>query len=348
MAELFRKSISRSDLLRRIGAITQAGGTRLVELQDGKERGVRAIEFDTGTGFRFTVLADRAMDVFSASYCGRSLCWHSVAGAVAPQYFDPRGLGWLWAFPGGLVTTCGLAQVGGACIDEGEELGLHGRISCIPAANVSHGTRWEGGDCILFAEGTVVEGRIFGWKQQLTRRITAKLGENRFFIHDMVENIGYEPCPHMILYHCNIGYPVLDAGSRLVAPTQSVKPLNKITESDVEYATFSGPTPGYSERVYDHTMKPDKDGMVRAALVNEGFDNGRGIGVYVQYRHSQLPRFTQWKMLGEGTYVVGMEPGNCSVLGRAAARKAGELVILQPQESREYELEVGLEGRNDE
>jgi len=345
MAVLFGKTISRSDLLRRIGSISQAGGTRLIELQDGTERGVRAIDFDTGTGFRFTVLADRAMDVLSASYCGRSLCWHSVAGAAAPQYFDPRGLGWLWTFPGGLVTTCGLAQVGGACVDEGEELGLHGRISGIPAANVSHGTRWEGDDCILFAEGSLVEGRIFGWKQQLTRRITAKLGENRFFIHDVVENIGYEPCPHMILYHCNIGYPVLDAGSRLISPTQSVKPLNEITESDMEYSPFTGPMPGYSERVYDHTMKPDENGMVRAALVNDAFDNGRGIGVYVLYPYSQLPRFTQWKMLGEGTYVVGMEPGNCSVLGRAAAREAGELVILQPQEKREYDMEVGLEGK---
>ena len=345
MAELFGKHISRSDLLRRIGNIAQAGGTRLVELKDGKERGVRAIEFDTGTGFRFTVLADRAMDVFSASYCGRSLCWHSVAGAAAPHYFDPRGLGWLWTFPGGLVTTCGLVQAGGACTDEGEELGLHGRVSGIPASNVSHGTRWEGDDCILFAQGTVVEGRIFGWKQQLIRRITAKLGESRFFIRDVVENIGYEPCPHMIVYHCNIGYPVLDAGSRLVAPTQAVKPLNKATEADMEYSPFSGPTPGYSERVYDHAMKPDGNGMVRAALVNDALDGGRGLGVYLQYCHSQLPRFTQWKMLGEGTYVVGMEPGNCSVLGRGAARKAGELVILQPQEAREYELEVGVEGR---
>ena len=343
MAELFKKNLSRGELLRKIGNLSQVGGTRCVELQEGAERGVCAIDFDTGTGFRFTVLPDRAMDVVAASWCGRSLCWHSVSGASAPAYFDPRGKEWLWSFPGGLVTTCGLAQAGGACVDDGDDLGLHGRVSGIPAANVSHGTRWDGDDCIMSAQGTITEARIFGWKQRLTRTITAKLGENRFFIHDVVENIGFEPCPHMILYHCNIGYPVLDAGAKLVTPTQSVKPLNPATEKDAEYATFSGPVPNYSERVYDHTLKADANGMVRAALVNDAFGNGRGIGVYLSYKLAQLPRFTEWKMLGEGTYVVGMEPGNCSVLGRAAARKAGELVFLQPQETREYDLEIGLE-----
>ena len=347
MGVLFNKGYSRKDLLRKIGNISQAGGTRCVELQEGPERGVRAIDFDTGTGFRFTVLPDRAMDVFSASHCGRSLCWHSPSGPVAPQYNDPRGLGWLWTFPGGLVTTCGLTQVGGPCNDNGEALGLHGRVSTIPAANVCHGTRWEGDDCILFAEGTVAEARIFGSQIRLSRRITAKLGENRFFIRDVVENIGYDPCPHMILYHCNIGYPVLDAGAMLVSPTKSVRPLNDVTANDMEYSKFSGPVPNYSERVYDHTLQPGTNGSVRVALVNETFDNGpgrpAGLGVYVQFKLSQLPRFTQWKMLGEGAYVVGMEPGNCSVLGRAAAREAGELVTLRPQETREYDLEIGVE-----
>ena len=346
MPAIFDKSMSRNELMRKIGAVSQVGGTRSVELQEGSERGVRAIDFDTCTGFRFTVLPDRGMDIFSASYCGCSLCWHSPAGAPAPPYYDPSGLGWLKSFYGGLVVTCGLTQVGQPCADKDEELGLHGRVSSIPARNVCHGTRWEGEECILYAEGSVIQASIFGPQLKLTRRITAKLGESRFFIRDEVENIGHEPCPHMILYHCNIGYPVLDDGSKLVTPTESVTPLNEDSERDMEYSLFTGPVPNYVERVYDHKLKPNADGTVRAALVNEKFGGGRGIGVYINYRHDQLPRFTQWKMLGEGTYVVGMEPGNCSVKGRAAAREAGELVILQPAEKREYELEIGLETPN--
>lgn len=334
---------SRKELLRRIGNMSQAGGTRSVELQEGSERGVRAIDFDTGTGFRFTVLPDRGMDIFDASYCGCSLCFHSLTGAVAPAYYQQQGFSWLWGFYGGLVHTCGLTQVGTPVMDGDEELGLHGRVSHIPARNVSHGTRWEGDDCIMFAEGIVREARIFAAKLQLTRRITARLGENRFFIHDEVENIGYEPAPHMILYHCNIGYPVLDDGARVVTPTESVKPLNDITVDDMEYVKLSGPVADYEERCYEHTLKPDKNGMIRLALVNDAFDGGRGIGVYISYKFEQLPRLIQWKMLGEGTYVVGLEPANCTVKGRVYAREEDDLVVLQPGEKREYDLEIGVE-----
>jgi len=343
MPAIFGTNYRRDDLLRKTGNVSQLGGTRLVELQEGPERGVRAIDFDTGTGFRFTVLPDRGMDVFSASWRGRSLCWHSPAGVAAPAFYEPQGLGWLRTFPGGLVVTCGLTQAGTPGVDGTEELGLHGRASCIPARNVSHGTRWEGDECALFAQGTVVEASIFRPQITLTRTVTARLGEHRLFIHDEVENIGYAPCPHMIVYHCNIGFPVLDDGSRLISPTESVRPLNAEAQADADYARFGGPERGYGERVYDHTLKPGPDGMVRVALVNEAFDGGRGIGVYLRYSHEQLPRFTEWKMLGEGTYVVGMEPGNSSVTGRLAARDKGELAVLEPHERRVYDLEIGLE-----
>ena len=342
MPALFDRNYSRNDLLRKIGNVTQLGGTRSVELQDGSERGVRAVDFDTGTGFRFTVLPDRAMDIFSASYCGRSLCWHSPSGAVAPSYYEPQGLGWLRSFPGGLVVTCGLTQAGGPCTDAGEDLGLHGRVSNIPARNVCHGTCWEGDAVVMFAEGNVVQASLFGHQLRLTRRITARIGENRLFLSDCVENIGFEPAPHMIVYHCNFGFPVIDEGTRLISPTESVQPLNADTEKDMVYDTFSGPMPHYSERVYDHKVRPAADGTVRLELRNDSFDSGRGLGAYMTYDYAQLPRLTQWKMLGEGAYVVGLEPGNSSVKGRAAAREKGELVELAPGESRQYALEIGV------
>jgi len=342
MPALFNRNYSRNDLLCKIGNLTQLGGTRSIELQDGTERGVRAVEFDTGTGFRFTVLPDRAMDIFSASYCGRSLCWHSPTGAVAPMYYEPQGLGWLRSFYGGLVVTCGLTQTGRPCTDNDEELGLHGRVSNIPARNVSYGTHWEGDEAVMFAEGTVIQASLFGHQLKLTRRVSAAIGENRLFLRDRVENIGFEPAPHMIVYHCNFGFPLIDEGTRLISPTESVRPLNEVSEQDMVYDTFTGPVPHYSERVYDHTVRPDDSGMVRLELRNDSFDSGRGFGAYMLYDYRQLPRLTQWKMLGEGAYVVGLEPGNASVTGRAAAREAGELVELEPGEAREYCLEIGV------
>ncbi|MCX6113197.1 MAG: DUF4432 family protein, partial [Proteobacteria bacterium] len=79
-----------------------------------------------------------------------------------------------------------------------------------------------------------------------------------------------------------------------------------------------------------------------SALVNKAFNNGQGFGFYVKYLKSQLPRFIEWKMNGEGAYVVGMEPANCLVEGRGKERANGTLQFLQPGEKREYNLEIGV------
>ena len=57
----------------------------------------------------------------------------------------------------------------------------------------------------------------------------------------------------------------------------------------------------------------------------------------------QLPVLVQWKMPGEGTYVLGIEPGNCRVGGRVAERERGTLAHLKPGESRTYELEFEVQ-----
>jgi hypothetical protein len=47
-------------------------------------------------------------------------------------------------------------------------------------------------------------------------------------------------------------------------------------------------------------------------------------------------------MMGQGTYVVGVEPSNCLVGGRDKERAAGRLQFLEPGECREYRLEIGV------
>ena len=73
MVTLFGRAWDRTDLLRLVGDVRQVGGARAVVLDDGPERGVRAIEVSTGTGFSFSVLPDRGLDLFRAEYQGASL-----------------------------------------------------------------------------------------------------------------------------------------------------------------------------------------------------------------------------------------------------------------------------------
>ena len=354
MARLFGREMSRAELLRRVGDVSQLGGVRLVELADGPEAGVRAIDFRTGSGLNFTVLPDRGMDISWAEYRGVPLCWHSATGQVGPWFYEPEGFGWLRSFYGGLLVTCGLTYMGAPCEDPEAEcpvsgapchntskvfLGLHGRASNIPARNVKADGEWEGDDYVMWAEGRVREAVVFGEVLELRRKVEARLGERRLLVRDVVENAGYVKAPLMILYHINIGFPIVDEGARLVAPAERVEPRDEEAERGLsEFDRFTAPIPGFKEQVFFLEMRPDSEGFVKAALVNESL----GLGVYVKYRKEQLPKFVEWKMMGEGVYVVGMEPANSLVLGRPEARRRGELDTLEPGERREFELEIGV------
>ncbi len=347
MAKLFGREYSKRELGKFVGDFSQIAGTKLYRLLEGKGNGMRCVDLWTGSGFQFTVVLERAMDISQAFYNGKSLCWRSATGDVHPHFFEPEEMGWLRSFFGGLLTTCGLTYLGAPCEDEGEKLGLHGRISHIPAEKVKVGEEWKDGEYLLFIEGQMRESTVFGENILLKRKIWTKMGEKRFWIEDKVENQGYRESPFMILYHFNIGFPIVSEGSRLISPTMKVEPRDEEAEKGKEeYAKMSAPIPEFKEKVYYHEMKADEKGFVKCALVNDNLE-GEALGVYVIYKKDQLPNFIEWKMMGEGDYVVGMEPANCKVEGRAKERQRGTLSTLKPGEIREFSLEVGvLEGKS--
>jgi len=343
MAQLYDCSYTKKDLLRKVGLVDQVAGVRRLTLAEGNEAGVEAIEFRTGTGLSFMVLPGRGMDISSADYCGASLCWRSATGDVAASFFEPEGLGWLRTFYGGLVVTCGLTYAGAPGPDGKEELGLHGRVSHIPARSVSADGQWEGDEYVMCARGSVREASVFGPNVLLTRTVTARLGQNRIWLHDVVENQGFKPQEHMILYHCNLGFPLMDEGTQLVAPSLEVRPRDEVAQAGEEdYATFSAPIAGFEEQVFYHDLATDGNGDALAGVVNRSFRGGQGLGLYLKYPKADLPRFAQWKNPAEGTYVQGLEPANCWVAGRAAERRRGTLQVLAPGEVREYHLEIGV------
>lgn len=349
MARLFGKEYTRAELLARVGDVSQVGGVRCIELSDGVERAVRAIEFRTGSGLDFTVLVDRGFDISTATFNGQPLMWRSATADVSPAFYEEPGFGWLRSFYGGLLVTCGLTYAGAPCIDEGKALGLHGRVSNLPAFNVCADGAWEDDEYTMWASARVRETTVFGENIELKRCITSRLGEPKIWVLDQVTNLGYTETPHMLLYHINIGFPVIDGGSKLIAPVTSSQPRDADAEIEKErFAEFTDPVPGFRERVYYLDMAPDEEGYVTVALVNPGFANGQGFGVYVKYLKKELPKFSEWKMLATGTYVVGLEPANCWVEGRAKERERGTLQTLKPGETRQYHLEIGVISSQDE
>ena len=156
-----------------------------------------------------------------------------------------------------------------------------------------------------------------------------------------MENLGGLPTPHMLLYHCNLGFPLLDTHSQLVANSKCVTPRDEEAATGLpQWASFEPPSAGYREQVFYHDLVADSNGEVRVALLNRTLDGG--LGVYLKYHQQTLPYLVQWKQMGFGTYVLGLEPANCHVEGRVSERASGRLQHLQPGESRDYRLEIGV------
>jgi hypothetical protein len=329
-----------SDLRRRVGDLSQLVSTREVRLADGNENGVRAIDVRVSGGLSALVLVDRGLDLGPAWAAGHQVSWQSTTGIVAPAFFD--GMTWLRSFHGGLLVTCGLQNIGGPNEDEGVSYGLHGRVSNIPARNVVHRVVEEDGRLVAEVEGEVRETDVFGSDLLLRRRLRFPMGEPVVEIRDEVLNQGYVPTAMLILYHVNVGYPVVAEGSVLVPPAgDMVEPLNDEARANVATHTqFPAPKDGFLEQAFEHRIAAPVPDRATIAIVNRSYEPSGGIGVALTWNPRQLPRLWQWRMLGPGMYLTGLEPANGTVVGRAATRAEGALDVLDPGATRAFDLRI--------
>lgn len=342
--DLYGKSLAPWELRRRVGRLGQAAGIDPFVFDEGSAHGVRALRFRTGGGLSLDVLRDRGMDLGAAEYRGTPLAWLSPTGVVSPHFREFGEEEWLRSFGGGLLVTCGLQNVGEPSVRDGEELGLHGRISNTPAALLAREVRWDEEGCLLEVRAEVRESRVFGADLVLRRTVSARVGEPRVRIEDTVRNEGHYPEPLMLLYHINLGWPLLDETARLVGPgdpNEPPEPRDTEAQKGLEdWDTFAAPTPGFRERVFYHRPRADAQGWAEARLENPSLEGGMALSV--RFRPEELPQFVQWTMTGEGTYVVGLEPATCRVGGYEREEAEGRVIHLSPGESRHFRLQIEI------
>jgi hypothetical protein len=346
MVHVNGRALDRADLARLAGDLSALGGVRSVVLDDGAERGIRALEFRTGSGLAFDVLVDRAMDIGPAEYAGCSFGWRSATGFRHPglhEYRDEDGLSWLRSFSG-LLVSAGLDHtLFTADVDASPYRypfratmwnGLHGRIANNPARLTGYGEEWRTADrCVLWAEGEVRQAAVFGEHLRLRRRIEADLGGSAIRLTDTVTNHGFDQTPHMFLYHINLGWPLVDEGTRFVAPISRIRfATDAVRAQRVSYQTMPPPQPGFVEQVYAHDVVVDAQGRLAAALINERL----ALGFQLEWNAREFPFFFEWLHLREGAYAVGLEPSTHDVGGDTAARENGTMIWLAPGESRSY------------
>lgn len=324
----------------------QFGGIETSVLDNGAGRGVRIAWINTGSGLRYKVVLDRGMDIAEAFYNQYGLAWISRAGIRPPEHAAMNGLEWLRNFGGGLVTTCGISYFGSPESDEFGDRGLHGRISNIPAEIISIKQPDPQMGLLDFSiSGIVRESRVFGQHLELERTISGTLGVPEIRFSDRVTNRGNETAPHMLLYHCNMGWPLIDKGTKLLWTGKWKSRGNKLDDEIFhEGGNFHEcPEPmdthqGGGEAVAFIDAESDPTGYCRCSAFNPAL----GIGLEISFRKEQLPRLINWQHWGKGEYVTALEPGTNLTNGQSYARKDGTLIMLKPGESREYELRLKI------
>ena len=333
----------------------QLGGIRTGMLDApgaGGGCGVRVALFDTGAGLRFTVALDRGGDIVDASFQQYALAYLTQNGLLPPSPAYHTGVEWLRGWAGGLVTTCGPEYMGGPREVDGVMTSLHGRFSS-QAAQVETlrnpdplRGRYE------MELGLIVrDARMFGPVMEIRRTIRCTLGVPEISIEDEVMNRGDTLTAHHWLYHCNLGYPLLDEGARFIyrgkaeywvvppPPGQDIlqpmgsgamQKLKRVPAGLAQHA-------GSGERGLIVDTEAEQDGWCRTGLINDKLK----LGVEISYPKKALPRLANWQHYGpRGSYVSGLEPFVGSLLGKGRDRHKLAEPFLKPGESRKYQLKI--------
>jgi len=338
------KEITTQPWTNKLSNAAQLGGIETSIIDNGLGRGTRIAWINTGTGLRYKVVIDRAMDIADAFYNQHSLAWLSHAGVMPLQPFSSKGIDWIRTFGGGLITTCGLSHVGGPESDEYGERGLHGLVSNIPAEIESIiQPDPVAGRMEMSITGIIKQTQVFGPILELRRTISGTLGEAKIRIHDEVINRANTTTPHMMLYHCNLGWPLVDEGAEIVWEgtwqSRDGNPNNPIFREGNDFKTCPAPLEAHNgggEEAAFIDIDADAEGRCHCGIRNAAL----GIELAIRFQKSQLPWMTNWQHWGKGEYVTGIEPGTNPPIGQAKARAENTLIQLAPGERRTYDLEI--------
>ncbi len=314
-----------------LGNVSQVFDVKDYKYIGGRADGVRATDITTSQGLQVSVLADRAMDFASVRYRGINMGFMTPVGVSTPNRYESDAFGFLRNFAAGFLTTCGLTTMGNPSEDNGELLGIHGRISNIPAEEyaVSTGLR----DGVPYAElsGKMRQTRFFGENLVLSRRIHIDDDHTVLSFTDTVENDSFFASPFMILYHFNLGYPFLSPATQIYLPSVRVWERTPYAKQGLAgWSHADEPCESIEEMCFHHEMQQNGEGRVGYAAYNEELE----IGYCIEYDGRELGWFTQWKCMQAGNYVMGLEPSNACLEGRAEARRNGSLQTLEPFEKR--------------
>jgi hypothetical protein len=305
---------------------------RMHTLHGGRSEGVQVIEIDNGA-LSIDVLPTRGMGIWRARRGDNTLGWQAPAGQpVNPSFvplMEPAGLGWLDGFSE-LLCRCGLESAGPPEFDDAGRLlrPLHGRIANTPAHRVELFVDEDAGQITL--RGIVDESRFHFQALRLTTSISTDFGSDSFSWTDEVENIGGRDATLQMLYHFNIGQPLLRPGAQITAPLGMVAPLTQVAakEGIERWHIMPPPRPGSNEQVYVLDLAANSSGDTGVLVSN--LSNAEAVSL--RFNKTTLPCFSVWRNTPAETdgYVLGIEPATNYPNPRSFEQRHHRVVELKP------------------
>lgn len=320
------------------GNTYQLFGARQYRLTDGSSDGCRCIDVRTGSGFEYTVVTDRGMDISLATYQGINLTYLTANAEAHPSFYNAWGSQWLYTFTGGLVTTCGHKYLGNPCVDGEEELGLHGRASALPAKEVSCQVSQEGEHIAI--SGLLQDAPTFGTKLSIRRTVQSQYGQPGLILEDTVTNTGSTPSEMTLLYHINFGYPLLCEDAQIHIPIANCEPYDEYSAQRMqERGSVKAPSGENLEKNYLYI--PDPAQQTAAAFIwNPKLLDG--LAVRIRFSPEQLPYFSQWLLEDWKDYVLALEPANTLCEPRSVLRERGLLPMLAAGETKTFRVQIDV------
>jgi hypothetical protein len=310
-------------------------------LRGGLREGVDVIEVNNGR-LRFVVVPTRGMNIWRADFDDLHLGWRSpVRGPVHPQFVNldaPDGLGWLDGFDE-LLCRCGMVYVGGPDFSRQGALrnGLHGKISNTPAHRVEVAVDGETGT--ISVRGVVDEARLYGNKIRMTATVTTRIGSPVLTVTDEFSNVWQQPYDFQLLYHINLGVPLLNPGSKVFIPVRKVAPRVASEGGNLAEWNLYGPgMANFPNVVLVTDVMADAEGRSLAVLQNAAADRGFAV----RFNTRQLPCFSLWKNLQPAAdgYVTGLEPGTNPPAPGTVENTRDRVTVLAPGQSYTCAMEL--------
>lgn len=268
----------------RISNFDQVASLRRYTLTDGRGRGLDVIDCDNGK-LRFLLNVTKGLDVMQLYHKGENLSF------LSKNAFSARETDFISRFEGGMLYTCGLDSVGGR-----EGYPLHGTYHNM-AAEVTKAVCDEDG---IVVEAVIRSTALFGRNLVMYRRVSAAVGGDTLNIEDRLVNHGFGDEDYCLLYHINLGYPMLDDGAVVEANVTENYP--RTPWSETHKATFlemESPLPLKEETCYFLKLAEPK-----VSLANK--KNGKRFTL--TYSADTLPAFIEWKSMACADYALGLEP----------------------------------------